>query len=82
MWQTIETAPESAATEPLWVWVPEWQMQAMGWARGGQWWGPASKHGRMRIPPPSHWMPLPDPPVITGNSGCSARRRLDKLADS
>ncbi len=68
-WQLIETAPETADVSPIWVWLPSWRFQTTAWHDEGQWWAPARENGRMRIPPPSHWMPIPAPPVEPATGG-------------
>ena len=59
-WRLIETASKNG--EPFLLWLPDWNVHAVGWFSDGQWWSPVRKNGRMGIPPPSHWMFLPQLP--------------------
>ena len=58
-WEPIETAPTKT---PVWVWLEAWHMQCVAWLEGDQWWAPVLREGRVAIPAPTHWRPLPDPP--------------------
>jgi len=63
-WQPIETEHQDG--RDLWAWIPKWKMQCVAWFADGQWWTPTRESGRMGIPLPTHWQPLPDPPSSEG----------------
>lgn len=58
-WMPIDTAEEAVG---LLLWVPEWACVAVGWYDEYHWWMPVMETGRMPLPQPTHWMPLPEPP--------------------
>jgi len=63
-WQPIETAPKDGT--PIIAVVPEWRCcHIAAWIDKG-WSIAVRENGRMRIPTPSHWMPLPPPPEDEG----------------
>lgn len=61
-WQPIESAPKDGERVLLWglgflVMLGQWA--GLGDYAGPQWW---SVTGVAIVPPPTHWMPLPQPP--------------------
>ena len=61
-WQPIETAP---LNREIILWNGEevtsgWHSMALGWASAFE---IGSEHGLDMVPPPTHWMPLPNPPA-------------------
>ena len=63
-WQPIETAP-MRGTEIL-LWAPKFDGPYYGRYEGKDWWvpdDPLNKPWTQLITPPTHWMPLPEPPL-------------------
>lgn len=67
-WRTIDSAPKDGTSILVCVthntWDGEWEtIQWVDWARDGVAIWPNYQH-RIDIPfPPTHWMPLPNPPA-------------------
>jgi hypothetical protein len=75
-WQPIETAPKDGT--PVWLWWPSPDSEAItgwwseGWYEGDRlvrsdagWVGnEASSHRLDEWSQPTHWMPLPAPPIL------------------
>lgn len=59
-WQPLETAPKDGRA--ILGFIPGWFAICGTWFQDGQWWMAAGQDGRMGCPPPTHWMPLPEPP--------------------
>ncbi len=67
MWQPIETAPKS---EPLLLWVPLPDTAPVAWGTRlkigsfvfGRWQYTDTDISVAKYNPPTHWMPLPEPP--------------------
>jgi hypothetical protein len=66
-WQPIETAPKDGTfilgyyADRPWLWdIVQWDAGYLG----GAWWGGGHENDGPLFPP-THWMPLPDPPVAT-----------------
>lgn len=59
-WQPIETAPKDG-TRVLVADENVWMAVARNWPCNGYWIEDAASG--MRLNPPTHWMPLPSPPV-------------------
>jgi hypothetical protein len=60
-WQPIKTAPKDRTIIVLGAYYPKTDIWGDPWAC---WWGPGAGEW-MRWPhkhPPTHWMPLPEPP--------------------
>ncbi len=62
MWQPISTAPKDGTTILAWqdsrVRLLRWK-RVEGFPDGGYW---DEWHARLSHVPPTHWMPLPEPP--------------------
>ncbi len=56
--------------------IPDWFVICGTWFEDGQWWMPARKNGRIGCPPPSHWMPLPEPPNSVMGKAVSEQNQL------
>lgn len=57
-WRPIESAPKDGTTVLLWA--PHWSAAQTGWTFGADAWQDCPKDSHLR--PPTHWMPLPEPP--------------------
>lgn len=57
-WRPIEEAPRDGTTVLLWA--EHWRSPLTGWAYGSDDWQDCRKDTPDR--PPTHFMPLPDPP--------------------
>jgi len=66
MWQPIETAPKDG-TEILAYYGQEGRGQILILAWDENWWGPGNGdwvlNGEKDYATPTHWMPLPAPPI-------------------
>jgi hypothetical protein len=68
-WKPIETAPKTS--KAILVWVPEnkctfcvtWAALGSGGSRESGGWGIFGGGWRDMVQRPSHWMPLPEPPI-------------------
>jgi hypothetical protein len=58
-WRTMDSAPDN---DGIWAYIPDYNMQCVAWFAEDRWWTPARENGRVAIPSPSHWMPLPAAP--------------------
>lgn len=63
-WRPIETAPKDG-TDVL-LWAPHWKAAATGWTFGGDPWQGCRKDTVTK--PPTHWQPLPSPPLAEGEA--------------
>jgi hypothetical protein len=59
-WQPIETAPKDATCDIL-LWIPGRAPVVAAWFDGG--WAPMDLGGNHIRGNPTHWMPLPAPPI-------------------
>ena len=66
-WQPIETAPKVEDHDGLYfrnkilVWSPSGWWEIVYWCGATSQWRSYLGHGKRN---PTHWMPLPDPPII------------------
>ncbi len=66
-WKDISSAPRDGT----WVllWAPHWPAPHTGWTFGTDPWQDCPKDSYAK--PPSHWQPLPSPPLIVEGDGAS-----------
>lgn len=73
-WQPIETAPKDGTVVYLYRQVGDWKVRGHGYWEGGgivSGWitqGFYDPPGNLGLAHPTHWMPLPAPPVLNGES--------------
>jgi hypothetical protein len=75
-WRPIGTAPRMkcillwGATDVAEGEIKNWKMDTGYWSTGAETWVWEGRQVRKYDPQPTHWMPLPEPPII----GTSAER--------
>jgi hypothetical protein len=66
MWQPIETAPKDGTTILVWRWgrvaLTKWDPDGYVKNKRPYWADFVMGKTRAQNTPPTHWMPLPDPP--------------------